>query len=90
MFAMTRQGSARLSRRTGNWLAFGVSTLLCLGLIEVVLRTLALKLPPGVAIEEVRDRSLNELFLAGELDAINRERMPRLHHRPLLRLRMQK
>lgn len=48
VFAVTRQGSRRLSRRTGNWLALGVSTLVCLALIEIVLRALALKLPPAI------------------------------------------
>jgi hypothetical protein len=45
LFALTRQESSRLSGRTGNWLAFGISTFLCLGLIEVVLRAMPLKLP---------------------------------------------
>jgi hypothetical protein len=35
----------RISHRAGNWLAFGVSTLLCLVLIESVLRAFVLKLP---------------------------------------------
>ena len=35
-----------------------------------------LKLPPGIDIDEVRDRSLNELFLAGEIDAIVSAREP--------------
>jgi hypothetical protein len=45
LFALTRQESSRLSGQTGNWLAFGVSTFLCLGLIEGVLRAMPLKLP---------------------------------------------
>ena len=45
LFALTRQQSPRFSGRTGNWLAFGLSTFLCLGLIEVVLRAMPLKLP---------------------------------------------
>lgn len=48
VFAFLRQESRRLSRRTGNWLAFGASTLLCLGIIECVLRAVALKLPPAI------------------------------------------
>jgi hypothetical protein len=47
-FALARiaHPAPRISHLTANWLAFGVSTLLCLGLIEVVLRAVALKLPP--------------------------------------------
>ncbi|MDP9100071.1 MAG: GDSL-type esterase/lipase family protein [Verrucomicrobiota bacterium] len=45
LFALARQESPRLSRRTGNWLAFSLSTFLCLALIEVVLRARPLKLP---------------------------------------------
>ena len=45
LFALTRQQSPRLSGRTGNWLAFSLSTFVCLGLIEAVLRTMPLKLP---------------------------------------------
>ena len=41
-------GSGRVSPRTGNWLALGVSTLLCLAIAECVLRLSALKLPPPV------------------------------------------
>jgi len=41
-------GSGRVSPRAGNWLALGVSTLLCLAIIECVLRLTALKLPPAV------------------------------------------
>jgi hypothetical protein len=39
---------SRISRRAGNWLALVVSTLLCLVLIECVLRAIALKLPPAI------------------------------------------
>jgi lysophospholipase L1-like esterase len=46
LFAFSRQG--RISRRTGNWLTLGGSTLLCLGLIECLLRLFALKLPPAI------------------------------------------
>jgi lysophospholipase L1-like esterase len=45
-FAVSRSG--RVSPRTGNWLALGVSTLLCLAIVESVLRLFALKLPPPV------------------------------------------
>jgi lysophospholipase L1-like esterase len=45
-FALSRSG--RISPRTGNWLALGVSTLLCLAIIESVLRLFALRLPPPV------------------------------------------
>jgi len=45
LFALTRQQSPRLSGRTGNWLALGLSTFLCLAVIEVVLRAMPLKLP---------------------------------------------
>ncbi len=38
---------SRISRVAGNWLALGLSTLLCLGIAESVLRALALKLPPA-------------------------------------------
>lgn len=48
VFAITRQSSWHLSRRAGNWLAFAISTLLYLGLIECVLGALALKLPPAI------------------------------------------
>ncbi|MFN2621935.1 MAG: hypothetical protein ABR611_03730 [Chthoniobacterales bacterium] len=41
-------GSGRVSPLTGNWLALGVSTLLCLAIAEYVLRLSALKLPPPV------------------------------------------
>ena len=41
-------GSGRVSPRTGNWLALGVSTMLCLAIIEYVLRLSVLKLPPPV------------------------------------------
>ena len=34
--------------RTANWLTFGVSVLICLTLIELVLRSVALKLPPAI------------------------------------------
>jgi lysophospholipase L1-like esterase len=46
LFALARPG--RISARTGNWLTFGVSTLLCLGIIECALRLFALKLPPAI------------------------------------------
>jgi len=46
LFALARRG--RISARTGNWLAFGVSTFLCLGMIECALRLFALKLPPAI------------------------------------------
>jgi hypothetical protein len=36
------------SARAGNWLALAASSLICLGLIESVLRMVALKLPPPV------------------------------------------
>jgi lysophospholipase L1-like esterase len=36
------------SRRFGNWLALGASTLICLGAAELILRRLALKLPPAI------------------------------------------
>lgn len=45
-FALSGQG--RISTRAGNWLALGVSTFLCLGLIECALRLFALKLAPAV------------------------------------------
>ena len=48
LFAIKRQESLRISGRTGNWLALGVSTLACLGLIEVVLRAVVLRLPPAI------------------------------------------
>ncbi|HEY2140139.1 MAG TPA: hypothetical protein VGH00_08665 [Chthoniobacterales bacterium] len=47
-FALARRDSCRVSRQTGNWLALGVSTLLCLGIVECVLRALVLKLPPAI------------------------------------------
>jgi len=48
-FALKRSGSSRVvSPRAGNWLALGASSLLCLGLIETVLRLVALKLPPPI------------------------------------------
>lgn len=48
LFFFALSGSGRISPRTGNWLALGVSTLLCLAIIEGVLRLAALKLPPAV------------------------------------------
>ena len=49
VFAWKRSGrSCIISPRTGNWLALGASSLLCLGLIETFLRLVALKLPPPV------------------------------------------
>ena len=48
-FALKSRGDSRpYSQRAGNWLALGASTLLCLGLIECVLRMVALKLPPAI------------------------------------------
>ncbi len=46
-FALARipHPAPRISHLAGNWLAFGLSTFLCLGLIEVVLRAIPLKLP---------------------------------------------
>jgi acetyltransferase AlgX (SGNH hydrolase-like protein) len=58
LFALKRQQSPRLSRTTGNWLAFGVSTLFCLGLIEAVLRAVVLKLPPAI-VNARRDLGLS-------------------------------
>ncbi|PYI94621.1 MAG: hypothetical protein DME97_01200 [Verrucomicrobia bacterium] len=55
LFALTRQEPRRLSGRAGNWLAFGVCTLLCLGIIEIVLRTVELKLPPAILAAESKD-----------------------------------
>ena len=40
--------SVVISVRTANWLTFGVSVLICLTLIELVLRSVALKLPPAI------------------------------------------
>jgi hypothetical protein len=40
--------ASRISRVIGNWLALGLSTLLCLGIAECILRAFALKLPPAV------------------------------------------
>ena len=48
VFVITRWRSPRVSRRTGNWLTFAISTVVCLGVAEGVLRALALKLPPAV------------------------------------------
>ena len=42
------QPAPRVSHLAGNWLAFGVSTVLCLAIIESVLRAIALKLPPAI------------------------------------------
>ncbi|MEY2519948.1 MAG: hypothetical protein QOF24_1707 [Verrucomicrobiota bacterium] len=36
------------SRRFGNWLALSASTLICLAAIELILRIVALKLPPAI------------------------------------------
>ncbi|MEN3369420.1 MAG: hypothetical protein V7609_1563 [Verrucomicrobiota bacterium] len=36
------------SRRIGNWVALSVSTLICLGAVELCLRRVALKLPPAI------------------------------------------
>ena len=49
LFAFTRISHpvSRISHRAGNWLALGISTLLCLGLIECILRLFALKLSPA-------------------------------------------
>ena len=38
-------GSGRLPARAGNWLALGISTALCLAIVECILRLFALKLP---------------------------------------------
>ncbi|HEV2804029.1 MAG TPA: hypothetical protein VGW57_03765 [Chthoniobacterales bacterium] len=46
LVALPRRGG--VSARTGNWLALGVSSLLCLGLIECALRLFALKLAPAI------------------------------------------
>ena len=50
LFAIARipHPASRISRRAGNWLALGVSTILCLGVIEGTLRLSALKLSPPV------------------------------------------
>ena len=50
VFGLARisQRGPRLSRLAGNWLALGVSTLVCLAAIESALRAVALKLPPAV------------------------------------------
>ena len=40
--------SVVISARTANWLTFGVSVLICLTLIEIILRSVALKLPPAI------------------------------------------
>ncbi|MEY2572762.1 MAG: hypothetical protein QOJ87_975 [Verrucomicrobiota bacterium] len=49
-FALARipHPASRISHLAGNWLALGVSTLLCLGVIECVLRLFALKLAPAI------------------------------------------
>jgi hypothetical protein len=48
-FALKRSGGSRItSPRTGNWLALGASSLICLGLIEMGLRLFALQLPPPI------------------------------------------
>jgi lysophospholipase L1-like esterase len=48
-FALKKDGgSGVISARAGNWLALGASSLLCLGLIEIVLRLVALKLPTPI------------------------------------------
>jgi hypothetical protein len=46
-FALARipHPASRISHLAGNWLAFGLSTLLCLGFIEAALRAIPLKLP---------------------------------------------
>ncbi|MEY2495538.1 MAG: hypothetical protein QOJ45_2030 [Verrucomicrobiota bacterium] len=36
------------SRGIGNWLALSASTLICLGAIELILRSVSLKLPPAI------------------------------------------
>ena len=38
---------SRISRVAGNWVALGVSTLVCLGIAEFILRAFTLKLPPA-------------------------------------------
>jgi hypothetical protein len=45
---LARQKSDRVSPRAGNWLALGLSTLVCLAIIEGVLRALTLKLAPAI------------------------------------------
>ena len=48
-FALQRSGSSPVvSARAGNWLALAASSLLCLGLIELILQLIALKLPPPI------------------------------------------
>lgn len=48
IFVLARRPLPRVSRRAGNWIALGVSTVVCLGLIECILRALALKLSPAI------------------------------------------
>jgi lysophospholipase L1-like esterase len=48
IFVVTRRPAPRLSRMAGNWIAFGLSTVVCLGIIECILRALALKLSPAI------------------------------------------
>jgi lysophospholipase L1-like esterase len=48
VFVIARRRSSRVSERTGNWLAFGISTVVCLAIVEYAFRALALKLPPAV------------------------------------------
>ena len=43
--------ASRIPHRAGNWLALGISTLLCLALIECVLSLSALKLGPSILAE---------------------------------------
>jgi hypothetical protein len=43
-----RNRAAAVGGRGGNWLALGVSTLICLALLEGALRFFALKLPPAI------------------------------------------
>jgi lysophospholipase L1-like esterase len=46
LVALPKRGG--ISTRAGNWLALGVSTLFCLGIIECALRLFALKLAPAI------------------------------------------
>jgi len=48
-FALKKRETNRVASATaGNWLALVASTLICLGIIECVLRMVALKLPPAI------------------------------------------
>jgi lysophospholipase L1-like esterase len=49
VFALKRcADSHHTPATTGNWLALGISILVCLGIIECVLRAVVLKLPPAI------------------------------------------